>query len=370
MADQSIAGPSGMNRLARGGEDGDRAARARLAIVLLALMLGAAMLFSLTSGASDASAWAVLRDWVSGAAANGSATDMRTRVIIQDIRLPRVLMGVLVGASLAVSGAVMQGLFRNPLADPGLIGISAGASLGAVAVIVLGATMLAPVVALLGPMTLPLAAFVGGLVATLILYRIATRQGRTSVATMLLAGIALAALAMALTGVLVYMADDRQLRDLTFWQLGSLAGATWQKIGTAGPVIVAALAATPFLARGLNALALGEATAGHLGIPVQRLKYVAIVSVSAAVGAAVAVSGGIGFVGIVVPHLLRLAIGPDNRYLLPASALLGAAMLLVADAVCRTIVAPAELPIGIITAAVGGPFFLWILLRKRGIVDL
>jgi iron complex transport system permease protein len=370
MADQSIAGPSGMNRLARGGEDGDRAARARLAIVLLAVMLGAAMLFSLTSGASDASAWAVLRDWVSGAAANGSATDMRTRVIIQDIRLPRVVMGVLVGASLAVSGAVMQGLFRNPLADPGLIGISAGASLGAVAVIVLGATMLAPVVALLGPMTLPLAAFVGGLVATLILYRIATRQGRTSVATMLLAGIALAALAMALTGVLVYMADDRQLRDLTFWQLGSLAGATWQKIGTAGPVIVAALAATPFLARGLNALALGEATAGHLGIPVQRLKYVAIVSVSAAVGAAVAVSGGIGFVGIVVPHLLRLAIGPDNRYLLPASALLGAAMLLVADAVCRTIVAPAELPIGIITAAVGGPFFLWILLRKRGIVDL
>ena len=370
MADQSIAGPSGMNRLARGGEDGDRAARARLAIVLLAVMLGAAMLFSLTSGASDASAWAVLRDWVSGAAADNSATDMRTRVIIQDIRLPRVVMGVLVGASLAVSGAVMQGLFRNPLADPGLIGISAGASLGAVAVIVLGATMLAPVVALLGPMTLPLAAFVGGLVATLILYRIATRQGRTSVATMLLAGIALAALAMALTGVLVYMADDRQLRDLTFWQLGSLAGATWQKIGTAGPVIVAALAATPFLARGLNALALGEATAGHLGIPVQRLKYVAIVSVSAAVGAAVAVSGGIGFVGIVVPHLLRLAIGPDNRYLLPASALLGAAMLLVADAVCRTIVAPAELPIGIITAAVGGPFFLWILLRKRSIVDL
>ncbi|MGN6306441.1 MAG: FecCD family ABC transporter permease [Mesorhizobium sp.] len=367
MADQSIAGPSGMTR---GGEDGDRAARARLAIVLLAVMLGVAMLFSLTSGASDASAWAVLRDWFSGAAADGSATDMRTRVIIQDIRLPRVLMGVLVGASLAVSGAVMQGLFRNPLADPGLIGISAGASLGAVAVIVLGATVLAPVVALLGPMALPLAAFVGGLVATLILYRIATRQGRTSVATMLLAGIALAALAMALTGVLIYMADDRQLRDLTFWQLGSLAGATWQKIGTAGPVIVAALAATPFLARGLNALALGEATAGHLGIPVQRLKYVAIVSVSAAVGAAVAVSGGIGFVGIVVPHLLRLAIGPDNRYLLPASALLGAAMLLVADAVCRTIVAPAELPIGIITAAVGGPFFLWILLRKRGIVDL
>jgi len=370
MADQSIAGLSGMSRLARGGEDGDRAVRARLAIVLLAAALAAAMLFSLTSGASDASAFAVIRDWILGPSTDGAAADARARVIIQDIRLPRVLMGVLVGASLAVSGAVMQGLFRNPLADPGLIGISSGASLGAVSVIVLGGTTLAPAVALLGPMALPMAAFCGGLVATLILYRIATRQGRTSVATMLLAGIALAALAMALTGVLIYMADDRQLRDLTFWQLGSLAGATWQKIGTAGPVIVAALAATPFLARGLNALALGEATAGHLGIPVQRLKYTAIVSVSAAVGAAVAVSGGIGFVGIVVPHVLRLAIGPDNRYLLPASALLGAAMLLVADAVCRTIVAPAELPIGIITAAVGGPFFLWILLRKRGIVDL
>ncbi len=264
----------------------------------------------------------------------------------------------------------MQGLFRKPLADPGLIGISAGAGLGAVSVIVLGGTALAPFVALLGPMALPLAAFCGGLVATLILYRVATRQGRTSVATMLLAGIALAALAMALTGMLVFMADDRQLRDLTFWQLGSLAGATWHKIGAAGIVIVPALATMPFLARGLNALALGEATAAHLGVPVQRLKYAAILSVSGAVGAAVAVSGGIGFVGIVVPHLLRLLIGPDNRYLLPGSALLGAALLLLADAVARTVAMPAELPIGIITAAIGGPFFLWILLRRRGVLDL
>jgi iron complex transport system permease protein len=187
---------------------------------------------------------------------------------------------------------------------------------------------------------------------------------------MLLAGIALAAMAVAFTGVLIFMADDRQLRDLTFWSLGSLAGATWQKIGAVAPIIIVALAATPFLARGLNALALGEATANHLGIPVQRLKYVAIVAVSAAVGASVAVSGGIGFVGIVVPHLLRLLVGPDNRYLLPSSALLGASMLLLADAVSRTIVAPAELPIGIVTAAVGAPFFLWILLRRRGILDL
>ncbi len=160
------------------------------------------------------------------------------------------------------------------------------------------------------------------------------------------------------------------MRDLTFWQLGSLAGATWTKIGTAGPVMLVALVAMPFFARGLNALSLGEATANHLGIQVQKLKYVAIAGVSAAVGASVAVSGGIGFVGIVVPHLLRLTIGPDNRYLLPASALLGASLLILADTVSRTIVAPAELPIGIITATVGGPFFLWILLRKRGVIDL
>jgi iron complex transport system permease protein len=210
----------------------------------------------------------------------------------------------------------------------------------------------------------------GGLATTLLLYRVSTRQGRTSVATMLLAGIALAAMAMAFTGLLIFVADDRQLRDLTFWSLGSLSGATWQKIGAVAPIMLLALAATPFLARGLNALALGAATANHLGIPVQRVKYVAIVAVAAATGASVAVSGGIAFVGIVVPHLLRLLIGPDNRYLLPASALLGASLLLLADAVSRTIVAPAELPIGIVTAAAGAPFFLWILLRRRGVLDL
>jgi iron complex transport system permease protein len=347
---------------------GDRSARARFAIVLLGLLLAATMLAGLGTGASNASALDLTYHWLTGGF--GDAVSARDRIIIQDIRLPRILLGTLVGASLAVSGAVMQGLFRNPLADPGLIGVSAGAGLGAIVVIVLGATVLGPVLAPLGIYALPLAAFFGGLVTTFILYRVATRRGQTSIATMLLAGIALAAMTGAFSGVLIYLADDRQLRDLTFWGLGSLAGATWQKIGAAAPIMVVALAATPFLARGLNALALGEATAGHLGVPVQRLKYVSIVAVSAAVGASVAVSGGIGFIGIVVPHLLRLLIGPDNRYLLPASALLGASALLVADAISRTIVAPAELPIGIVTAAVGGPFFLWILLRRRGVLDL
>jgi iron complex transport system permease protein len=259
----------------------------------------------------------------------------------------------------------MQGLFRNPLADPGLVGVSSGASFGAVVMIVLSGTVAAPLYALLGIYALPLAAFAGGLATTLLLYSIATRQGQTSVATMLLAGIALGALAMAATGVLVYMADDKQLRDLTFWGMGSLAGATWLKIAAAGPIILLSLLAIPFMAKGLNAITLGEAAAFHMGVPVQRLKTAAILVVAAATGASVAVSGGIGFVGIVVPHLLRMLIGPDHRYLLPASALLGGTLLIFADMLARTIVSPAEMPIGIITAAVGGPFFLWILLRNR-----
>ncbi|HTM78718.1 MAG TPA: iron chelate uptake ABC transporter family permease subunit, partial [Devosia sp.] len=222
-----------------------------------------------------------------------------------------------------------------------------------------------PLTALLGIYSLQIAAFFGGLVTTFVLYRVATSAGQTAIATMLLAGIAIAALASAVTGVLVYVATDSQLRDLTFWGLGSLSGANWTKIMASCPIILLALAAAAFLARGLNALTLGEATAGHLGLPVQRFKLAAIVTVAAATGAAVAVPGGIGFVGIVVPHLLRLIIGPDHRFLLPASALLGASFLLLADAVSRLVVAPAELPIGIVTAAVGGPFFLWILLRRR-----
>ncbi len=347
---------------------GDREPFARFVIACLAVALAACALFSMAWGASDASVFAVVADWVSGG--TGDRLSTHERIIINDIRLPRTILGVLIGAALAVAGAVLQGLFRNPLADPGIIGVSAGAGLGAVTVIVLGGTVFAPVTAVLGIFALPVAAFFGALAATITLYGIATRQGRTSVATMLLAGIALGAMAGAFTGLMVFIADDRQLRDLTFWGLGSLAGATWTKIIAAGPIIAVALAAAPFLARGLNGFALGESAAGHLGFSVQRVKYVAILASTAAVGASVAVSGGIGFVGIVVPHLLRLLIGPDHRYLLPASALLGGIVLLLADAVSRTIVAPAELPIGIVTAAVGAPFFLWILLRKRGVLDL
>jgi len=343
----------------------DRRPLARRATLLLAALLGVTSLASLAVGASGTSIWEALAKL-----ATGTSLSQMERVVLWDIRMPRLALGILVGAALAVSGAVMQGLFRNPLADPGLVGVSAGAGLGAIGAIVLGGLLPAAVIGSVGNWLLPFAAFLGGWASVMVLYRVSTRRGRTSVATMLLAGIALGALAGAVSGILVYIADDRQLRDLTFWGLGSLAGATWSKVLVAGPIILLAVGASLFLGRGLNGLAMGEATAHHLGIEVQRLKNISILTVAAATGAAVAVSGGIGFIGIVVPHLLRLATGPDHTTLLPNAALLGASLLLLADMISRVIIAPAELPIGIVTAVLGAPVFLWILLRRRGMVDL
>ncbi|UYV35635.1 iron ABC transporter permease [Rhodobacteraceae bacterium D3-12] len=344
---------------------GDRRHKARALAIWLVVVLFFSVLLSLGVGATNVSLWDAAQSMVTA-----QELSARDKIILYDIRLPRTAMGVLVGAALAVSGAVMQGVFRNPLADPGLVGVSAGAGLGAIAAIVLGGTLPVALAEALGYYVVPVAAFLGAWCSTLVLYRISTRRGRTSVATMLLAGIALGALAGAVSGALTYIADDAQLRTLTFWSMGSLGGATWGKLLTAAPLIILALAVSPFLAHGLNGLALGEAAAAHIGIPVQRLKNTAILMVAGATGAAVAVSGGIGFVGIVVPHLLRLIVGPDHKYLLVNSALLGAALLLCADVISRIVIAPAELPIGIVTATLGGPFFLWILLRQRGLVDM
>lgn len=341
--------------------DPDGRPRPRVVLAALALLLGVVAAAALQTGASGVSAWALV---------TGQDLGPRERLILWDIRLPRLVLGALVGAGLAVSGAILQGLFRNPLADPGLVGVSAGAGLGAVLAILLGGSVPPAVVALAGTSLVPLSAFAGAWITTLLLYGVATRAGQTSVATLLLAGIGVAALTGAATGIVIYMADDAQLRDMTFWGLGSLAGANWSRLAFAGPVLAAALAAAPLLARGLNALALGEAAAMHLGVPVERLKSAAILTVAAATGVGVAVSGGIGFVGIVVPHLLRLAVGPDHRLLLPAAALLGAAGLTLADMIARTVVAPAELPIGIVTALVGAPVFLWLLLARRGLAGV
>ncbi|WP_375611205.1 MULTISPECIES: FecCD family ABC transporter permease [unclassified Bartonella] len=290
----------------------------------------------------------------------------RDYLVLIDIRLPRVILGLLIGAALAVSGVLMQGLFRNPLADPGIVGVSAGAGLGAVLAIVVGIAFPVSFAPFLEPYKVIIGAFFGGLLSTIILYIIATHNSFTSIATMLLAGIALGALSSAVVGTLIFVANDQQLRDITFWSLGSLAGATWLKVWLVLPFIVIGLLFSPFLSRALNALALGEAVAGHIGFHIQRVKNIAIPLVALMCGSAVAVSGGIGFIGIIVPHILRQLIGPDHRYLIPCSALLGAALLIFADMFARLIVAPAELPIGIVTALFGAPFFLWILICKRG----
>lgn len=339
--------------------------RARQLHLLLAAFLALVALASLNVGATGFSLLDVLAKVL-----RGEALSRTEAVVLWDIRLPRLAMGLVVGAALATSGAVMQGLFRNPLADPGIVGVTSGGMLGAILAIVLGGALPSALLALTGGYLVPCAAFLGSWATTILLYRVSTRAGRTSVATMLLAGIAFTALAGALAGVLIYKADDQQLRDLTFWNMGSLAGASWAKLATAAPIILAAIAGALLLGRGLNGLALGEATAHHIGIPVQRMKNGAILAVAAASGAAVAVSGGIGFVGIVVPHLLRLITGPDHRALLLNSALLGAALLVAADMIARVVIVPAELPIGIVTAVLGAPVFLWILLRQRGVVDL
>jgi iron complex transport system permease protein len=261
---------------------------------------------------------------------------------------------------------MMQGLFRNPLADPGIVGVTSGAALFAVAALALGGGMLAPLAAFFGSQFLPVMAFFGGLINTILLYVIATRNGMTSTTTLVLAGIAVGALSGALTGLMIFVADDRALRDITFWSLGSLGGATPAKVLATLPFILVVLVIIPFVAKGLDALILGDAAAFHMGVPVQRLKRLVILAVAAACGAAVAAAGSIGFVGIVVPHLLRLAIGPSHRFLLPASALGGGALLLLADSFARTVAAPAELPIGIVTALIGAPVFLFLLFGKGG----
>lgn len=328
------------------------------------LGLGGLALASLGLGASSVGAheiWAMVLQILR----EGHLPQSRESLILFTIRLPRTLLAMLVGAGLAVAGAMLQGLFRNPLADPGLIGVSSGAALAAGLTIVLGEAWLAPHFGGTPVAVLPLGAFCGGLSTTLLLYMIATRRGQTSVSTLLLAGVAIGALAGAFSGFLAYLSDDRQLRDLAFWTLGSLSGASWPKLASAGPLLCLVLFAAPFLARGLDALTLGDAEAFHLGQPVQRMKMLAILLSALAVGASVAVAGMIGFVGIVVPHVLRLLVGSSHRALLPLSALGGAALLLAADLVARLAVMPAELPIGIVTAAVGAPFFLWLLLTRQ-----
>lgn len=339
-----------------------RRAWTRRGLVLggLALLLLASAVIGMASGAMHLGAGDVvgaLARWLAGRPAQGD-----DQVVLM-LRLPRVLMASLVGAALACSGATMQGLFRNPLVEPGLIGISAGSALGAIGMIVLGSGLLATAPGVLGSFGIAFAAFAGGLLATVLVYLFGRR--RPGVATLLLAGVAINAIAMAGVGLLTYLANEHQLRDLSFWTLGSLGGTDWIRLAAVAPLMLLPILLLPRDARALNALLLGEREASLLGFQPERLRRRLIALVALATSAAVAMCGVIGFVGLLVPHVLRMAWGPDHRLLLPASALAGATLLIGADAVARVVVAPAELPIGVITALLGGPFFLWLLLRLR-----
>ena len=339
-----------------------------LVLLLLALLLFAVTILSVMVGAAGIPPGRLFAAFTGYGV--DAATLPRDQLVLWSIRLPRIAATIMVGAMLASAGAIMQGLFRNPLADPSLVGVSSGAGFAAAATIVIGDKFLTAQIGQVPFEVLPIAAFLGALIATGALYRLATFDFRTSIAIFLLGGLAIAALANAGIGLLVFVADDRQLRDVTFWLLGSMAGATWLKAAVIAPFLVVTAAAAPFMARGLDLLVLGEAEAFHAGVAVQRLKLGAIVIVAAATGAAVSISGIIGFIGIVVPHLLRIMIGPAHGLLLPASMMLGAALMLCADTAARVLAAPAEVPIGIITAAIGAPFFLVLLLRQRTVAAL
>lgn len=303
------------------------------------------------------------RQWLSILQGDPSAQGL-TAVVMQ-IRLPRVLLAVVVGASLAAAGAAMQAMFRNPLADPGLIGISSGAALGAIVTIVLGSSVLTQFVVVFGLYAIPVGAFFGAVTVCATIYRLTSRGGQFSVISLLLAGIAINAIVGAFIGILTLMSNDQQLRDLTFWSMGSLAGNTFTMIV---PVLIVMLCCCVALLKqstALNLYVLGEQSAKHLGVNVLALKKRVFLITACAVGAAVALCGMIGFVGFIVPHIVRMLLGPDHKYLLPASMLGGAILLSAADLIARTVILPSELPIGLITSALGGPFFLWMLLKMQ-----
>jgi iron complex transport system permease protein len=282
------------------------------------------------------------------------------------IRLPRVVMGVLIGAGLAVAGLSMQALFRNPLAEPGLMGITSGASVSAVICIVfLSGQSVSLATNMWGYYTLNIVTFIGACVTTIIIYQFSKSGGKTIVATMLLAGIAVNAICGAITGLIVYTANDQQLRDITFWTMGSLGGASWNTVLALLPFTLLSLVVLPGLAKSLNAYALGENEAGNLGVNTSRMKFTIITIVALTVGSAVAAAGMIGFIGLIVPHMLRLWLGPDNRMLVITSAMAGGILLTLSDMVARTIVMPAELPIGILTAMMGTPMFIWLIAKEK-----
>jgi len=346
--------------------DRTRRLPARGVLLVLVLALGGLALVAVTVGAlpiplsrAASLALATLRSMPLDDA------DAQAAAVLWSLRLPRIVLAIAAGAGLAAAGATLQGIFRNPLADPMLIGVSSGAALAVTGVIVLGATVFAGFAHIAGPLTLPLAGFAGGLATTALLYRLSTHDGRTSLATMLLGGIALNALALSGIGLLTTLATNEQLRSISFWNFGSLAGADWPIVVTVAACVAIVCVILVRFAPALDALALGDREARHLGVETQALKRNAIVLAALLAGFVVAACGVIGFIALVAPHLVRLVCGPGHRTVLPGAALLGAVLLLAADLLSRVVIAPAELPIGIVTALLGAPFFLWLLIRRQ-----
>ncbi|WP_280379752.1 FecCD family ABC transporter permease [Nocardia wallacei] len=279
-------------------------------------------------------------------------------VTLWQVRFPRVVLAVLVGAALATAGALLQGVFANPLAEPGVIGVSAGAAVGAGIVIVVGEAFVAA-------WSVAAGAFVAGLGTTLLVYLLSRSGGRIETVTLVLTGVAVNAFAGGLMAFLLFTASPQARDQIVFWQLGSLNGATWQSVAVVAPLTVLGIAAAVAMAPRLDLLALGEAAARHLGVDVERLRRNVILAVAILATAGVAFTGIIMFVGLIVPHLVRMLVGPGHRVLIPLSALIGALILLAADVGARTLVTNADLPLGILTSLIGGPFFFWLLRRTR-----
>lgn len=335
--------------------------------------LGASLFATLVLSVQVGAVPVAISDWLAipqlfewSALADSTHTPSAGSHVLFNLRLPRLLLSVLVGASLGLSGALTQSLFRNPLAEPGLLGVSAGAACAAALTIV----MLGELAAHLHPQTrawlLPTAAFIGALAVCFALESMARWIAPGSVAALLLTGIAINALAGAVIGLCTYLADDEQLRSLSFWTLGSLAGAQWLWVGVFTGLLATGYCSVRRLTQSLNALALGEAAARHIGVDVYQVRKQIIVWVALLAGLAVAFCGMISFVGLIAPHLVRLWVGPDQRQVLPLAMLLGGLLLLVADTLARTVAIPAEIPVGIFTALVGGPFFFLLVRQARG----
>jgi len=333
----------------------------------LSLLLLMLFLYSMSIGAVAISVSEILRILLSKTGlVDSKVTDVQN-LVLMNIRLPRLLFTVLIGAGLGIAGSSLQGLFRNPLVEPGTIGVSSGAALGAIIVIMggkfIGISM--NITEGLGQWLLPLFSFIGGIVATLITLQLGKVEGKTQITILILGGVAITALMSAVIGLGIFYADEQQLRTFSFWTLGDLSGATWHKVWMLTPLVLLPAIALSTLARPLNAIALGEAEAFHSGVNVERVKIVVVVCCALAVGTSVAFAGIIGFVGLVVPHIIRMCFSPNHEIVLPASALGGACLLLISDMLARTVVSPAELPIGIITAVIGTPFFIYLLTATK-----